>query len=205
MSNVENIYNANELFRYYQNVVKMMRDREYKVKGEITDEKKFEEMYKKDKYIMIYDVEGKISVNINKNLKFKKAYFDTLIKRLDTQKVILVTSGSISGATIKAKDAMVDQDIEFYNIDEFLFDKPRHKLVPPHFLIKKGEIDKKLKGMDIKNFPDIKIGDPIAKWYGAQVGDVFKIIRKSTDKIHDTTKIFLGTNPNEVYYRKVTK
>jgi DNA-directed RNA polymerase subunit H len=57
----------------------------------------------------------------------------------------------------------------------------KHELVPDHVVLKKNQITKMLKEMDVhvEQLPKIKLDDPVAKAIGAKEGDIIKITRKS--------------------------
>jgi DNA-directed RNA polymerase subunit H len=57
-----------------------------------------------------------------------------------------------------------------------------HEMVPEHVLLTPEEGVEVLKGFGIEapQLPKIHINDPAAKEIGAKVGDIIKVIRKST-------------------------
>ncbi|HMK54747.1 MAG TPA: DNA-directed RNA polymerase subunit H [Methanobacteriaceae archaeon] len=57
----------------------------------------------------------------------------------------------------------------------------KHELVPDHVVLKKNQITKMLKEMDVhpEQLPKIKLDDPVAKAIEAKAGDIIKITRKS--------------------------
>ncbi|MEN6329066.1 MAG: DNA-directed RNA polymerase subunit H [Methanobacteriaceae archaeon] len=57
----------------------------------------------------------------------------------------------------------------------------KHELVPDHVILKKNQIKKVLKEMEVypEQLPKIKLDDPVAKAIGAKEGDIIKITRKS--------------------------
>ncbi len=57
-----------------------------------------------------------------------------------------------------------------------------HEMVPEHVLLTPEEGDEVLKGFDIEapHLPKIHVNDPAAKEIGAKVGDIIKVIRRST-------------------------
>ena len=69
---------------------------------------------------------------------------------------------------------------EFFFEHEMLEDKPAHVLVPEHILLNEEE---KLELLDIYNENQLKIiydTDIMARYYGAKIGDIFKIISFSS-------------------------
>lgn len=61
-----------------------------------------------------------------------------------------------------------------------------HEMVPEHVLLTPDEGLQVLKefGIDAPQLPKIHASDPAAKEIGAKVGDIIKIIRKSTTAKH---------------------
>ncbi|HPW73666.1 MAG: DNA-directed RNA polymerase subunit H [Methanothrix sp.] len=61
-----------------------------------------------------------------------------------------------------------------------------HEMVPEHILLTPDEGLQVLKefGIDAPQLPKIHASDPAAKEIGAKVGDIIKIIRKSTTAKH---------------------
>ena len=57
-----------------------------------------------------------------------------------------------------------------------------HEMVPEHVLLTPEEGDEVLKGFGIEapQLPKIHVSDPAAREIGAKVGDIIKVIRKST-------------------------
>uniref|UniRef100_A0A6C0F6A0 RNA polymerase subunit H/Rpb5 C-terminal domain-containing protein n=1 Tax=viral metagenome TaxID=1070528 RepID=A0A6C0F6A0_9ZZZZ len=76
--------------------------------------------------------------------------------------------------------------ITTFTINELSFNVTKHVLVPKHILIKSREFKKQLlKQMQCKdsNLPLISINDPVAKYFGASLGDLFKIERVDENAI----------------------
>ena len=61
-----------------------------------------------------------------------------------------------------------------------------HEMVPEHVLLTPEEGVEVLNGFSIEapQLPKIHISDPAAKEIGAKVGDIIKIVRKSTTAKH---------------------
>ena len=66
-------------------------------------------------------------------------------------------------------------------MDELLIVVIDHYLVPQHILLSPDEKENYLTifNHQIRDMKKILLNDPIAKFYGAKVGDMFKIIRPS--------------------------
>lgn len=71
--------------------------------------------------------------------------------------------------------------IECFKENELLVDKLSHVLVPKHELITEDEKKELLKIYKLKDIhlPKILSSDPIAKYFGARKGQIFKITRPS--------------------------
>ena len=71
--------------------------------------------------------------------------------------------------------------VEVFTEDELQYNRTRHNLVPQHILLTKDERDAVLKKWNItKNqVPEIKYSDPISRYFGASIWDMFKIVRES--------------------------
>ena len=71
--------------------------------------------------------------------------------------------------------------VEQFSEDELVVDITEHELVPEHQLLSDEEKKFLLKqyGLEERQLPQIQKRDPIARYFGAQKGQVFKIVRKS--------------------------
>ena len=73
--------------------------------------------------------------------------------------------------------------IQIFIKNELIIDKIKHKLVPKHILIQEPteieDILKKFKLNSVNKLPFILKSDPIVKYYDAETGNIFKIIRNS--------------------------
>lgn len=81
-----------------------------------------------------------------------------------------------------------DIKIEIFFYNELYFNITKHELVPKHELLSETEIYRLLEKFKVckKNLPRILLNDPISRYYGACIGQIFKITRE-----------------NEIYYRLV--
>ena len=71
--------------------------------------------------------------------------------------------------------------VEGFIEDELVVDITEHELVPDHQLMTPEEKTYLLKqyGLEERQLPRIQKHDPIARYFGAQKGQVFRIVRKS--------------------------
>lgn len=137
---------------------------------------------------MINDDEMLFSVgNKSYGIKFVSLFLTTIKKEVsienfleknqDTHKFIIINK--VSDRAIK--QILEYKNTEVFTIDELLIVIIDHNLVPPHYLLTNEE--KELYFTTFNHHPrDMKkilVNDPVARFYGAKVGDLFKIIRPS--------------------------
>jgi len=98
-----------------------------------------------------------------------------LNKNVDVHKFLIID---------KLSDRAIKQILEYTNtevftVDELLIVLIDHNLVPPHYLQTPAEKDEYFKVFNHhpRDMKKILVNDPIAKFYGAKVGDLFKIVR----------------------------
>jgi DNA-directed RNA polymerase I, II, and III subunit RPABC1 len=100
-----------------------------------------------------------------------------LTKNTDTHKFIIINK--LSERAIK--QIIEYQNTEVFTIDELLIVIIDHNIVPQHILLTPDEKDKYFTVFNHhpKDMKKILLNDPIARFYGAKVGDLFKIIRSN--------------------------
>ena len=100
-----------------------------------------------------------------------------LTKNLDIHKFIIINK--LSDRAIK--QILEYQNTEVFTIDELLIVVIDHHLVPPHYLLTTLEKEEyfTIFNHHPRDMKKILVNDPVAKFYGAKVGDLFKIIRPS--------------------------
>ena len=155
-----------------QTIIEMLQDRGYNIeKGGLHIQGK-----KGDETLKIYhDDSSKIGI---KEIKI-------ILEDMETNQVnqgILVYSGSI---THYAKQFLKDdvQGIQYFHEDELTFNITHHTFVPEHIKVS-NEVKQTLLNkykVGAKNLPWIFSTDPVVKYHGGKVGDVFKIIRDNSD------------------------
>jgi DNA-directed RNA polymerase I, II, and III subunit RPABC1 len=99
----------------------------------------------------------------------------------EVNQAIVVVKDAI---TAFAKQVFVEAKplvIECFKENELLVDKPSHVLVPKHELITEEEKKELLKIYKAKDsqLPKMLSSDPVARYFGARKGQVFKITRVS--------------------------
>ena len=112
-----------------------------------------------------------------------------LNKNTDTHKFIIINK--LSDRAIK--QILEYQNTEVFTIDELLIVVIDHNIVPKHILLTLEEKEKYFTVFNHhpRDMKKILVNDPIARFYGAKVGDLFKIIRPSV------------TSGKEIDYRMV--
>lgn len=100
-----------------------------------------------------------------------------LSKNTDTHKFIIINK--LSDRAIK--QILEYQNTEVFTIDELLIVIIDHNIVPLHILLTPEEKDKYFSVFNHhpRDMKKILVNDPIARFYGAKVGDLIKIIRSS--------------------------
>jgi len=197
-----------KLYKVRNNVLDMLIDRKYNNEHiekhyKNIDFKKFTQLYKDDQLNIKVKHTSKNNICIVKfiNTKFKKENLLDIIESLKGYieeksvdiifNLIIITSNKPSSNIINLIYNLSNKKIkiEHFEFSELLFNKTKHILVPQHILLTEKEKEKVLRqyNCSVKQLPRIIITrtiktryvDPIAKYYGANPGDVFKIIRKS--------------------------
>ena len=112
-----------------------------------------------------------------------------LTKNTDTHKFIIINK--LSDRAIK--QILEYENTEVFTVDELLVVIIDHNIVPQHILLTQEEKDKYFSVFNHhpRDMKKILVNDPVARFYGAKVGDLFKIIRPSI------------TSGKEVDYRMV--
>lgn len=119
-------------------------------------------------------------IDENLSIKIAKEYF-LLITTHDIKHCIIVYDGTLTPAARNAFTAFHTTRLELFAIDELQFNITRHDLVPTHERVPTD-------GINCKDFPVIKPTDPVAKFYGYQVGDLIRITRKDGSVSYRTVR-----------------
>ena len=100
-----------------------------------------------------------------------------LEKNSDVHKFVIINR--LSDRAVK--QILEYKNTEVFTMDELLIVVIDHYLVPQHILLSPEEKENYLTTFNhqIRDMKKILLNDPIAKFYGAKVGDMFKIIRPS--------------------------
>jgi DNA-directed RNA polymerase I, II, and III subunit RPABC1 len=100
-----------------------------------------------------------------------------LSKNVDTHKFVIINK--LTDRAIK--QILEYQNTEVFTIDELLIVIIDHNLVPKHILLTQEEKDKYFEVFNHhpRDMKKILVNDPVARFYGAKITDLFKIIRSS--------------------------
>jgi DNA-directed RNA polymerase I, II, and III subunit RPABC1 len=176
-----------ERFSKIQNVLfEMMADRNYLIpdtkrinKEDFSTEKPFHYIFSKrngTSIICFLCFNNGIDVSVLNNLH-------ETTKQLEIRNVIYISDKITPPAkkTIANDIVNLGVNITIFNFSEMEINKTKHELVPKHILLIKEKEEELLKAYKItKNqLPKIYTTDPIVKYYGWNVGQIVKIIRKN--------------------------
>jgi DNA-directed RNA polymerase I, II, and III subunit RPABC1 len=115
--------------------------------------------------------------NFLTTIKKEASIENFLEKNSDVHKFIIINR--LSDRAVK--QILEHKNTEVFTMDELLIVVIDHYLVPQHILLSPEEKENYLTTFNhqIRDMKKILLNDPIAKFYGAKVGDMFKIIRPS--------------------------
>ncbi len=126
-----------------------------------------------------FELDGKkIGINIInqevKNISSGSPIDEYLSKNIDYIKFVIVKSFS--------KKTYVQVNTEFKNaeiftIDEFLEDIPAKEIIPEHQLLNDEDKKELMESFALAELPRIHSTDMMARYYGAKINDVFRVIR----------------------------
>jgi DNA-directed RNA polymerase subunit H (RpoH/RPB5) len=111
------------------------------------------------------------------------------------KKILLITSVELSPLARTALGELSTHRIEVFHTIDLSYVPIDNYLVPKHVLMTPADKEKTFKGKDISKIPLISVEDPIARYYGAVPGQVFRIYRR------DLTGTSLVTE--SIFYRLV--
>ena len=137
-----------------------------------------------DKIIVFYINNAKVGIN------HVKSIIEHIQSKSATHALIIYSLVVTSFA--KQFIESCEYNIEIFNENELFKNITKHYLVPQHKLLDKDEISFLIKNLQIKytNLPKVKKQDPLSRYYGAKINDVFEITR-------------YDNNIKSLYYRNV--
>ncbi len=174
LSNVE--MNQKELFRLVCENISHMLIRRNLTKTKLTD--KIIETIISDKSYN-FELDGKkIGINIMnqeiKNISSGSPIDEYLSKNIDYHKFVIVKSFS-KKTYIQINNEF--KNAEIFTIDEFLEDIPAKEIIPEHNLLNEEQKKELMESFALAELPRIYSTDMMARYYGAKINDVFRVIR----------------------------
>jgi DNA-directed RNA polymerases I, II, and III subunit RPABC1 len=101
-------------------------------------------------------------------------YYYYLFQQQNITHAIIVYKNTITSSAVRKILVTINTiRIELFSDNELMFNITKHRLVPKH---RKVLPDKK---MDLSKFPILKKTDPVARFYGYQVGNLIEITRSN--------------------------
>jgi len=180
--------NYNRLRKARETVIEILNDRDFLVaklmKNKLTSDEIQKEYKENNLNLKTGEVETIFwddKVNLSKIGKLIKK-----MKKTQPKLVILVFEYELTSSQYNniAQD-FGDILFEVFLLKELQFNVTKHHMVPKHILLNKKEAEEIYSAYGI-NLPLISNNDIVSRYYGANVDNIFKIIR-----------------PNNIYYRKV--
>ena len=188
-----------KLFRVWNTLIKMMKDRGYSLeerKEKLDYNEWLDEFQNKPISQIFYKVikenpphvkriyfEYREPINSNGKINSKdiEIFYSNLQKALSESGVILISDILTSQAKQKIIDYNAEIQIQCFTLNELIVNITEHTYVPQHILLNEEEKSKLLSRYRIKEgqLPKILTTDPIAKYLGLRKGNVVKIIRDS--------------------------
>jgi len=141
-----------------------------------------------DNTTIIFALTKNLRVNIIEQLKKSKSNIDTFVNSYNGKyNIILIFNNDILTTPTITQLNLIDKILQkkkgmlqFFQINELLFNPTKHQLVPPHRKLKPEEAIEIMTKYLIKSklqMPLILKTDVIAKWLGLKQGEIVEIIR----------------------------
>jgi DNA-directed RNA polymerase I, II, and III subunit RPABC1 len=126
-------------------------------------------------YVKFMNKAEKISVNHIRDVR------KNVTKEYKDASIIYILRDAPNNNIYKEMSTAEFANDEIFTINQLVLNITRHSLVPKHILLTSEEKTDFLKTFRCKDaqVPKIYKTDPVAKYYGAKPGDVFKIMRYS--------------------------
>jgi DNA-directed RNA polymerase subunit H (RpoH/RPB5) len=189
LSNVE--LNLKEIINIVTKNIALMFYRRNYMKNKTFSDKILENLIN-DKTFSFEIDEKKYNINIIiqdiKNISGGSPVDDYLNKNIDHHKFLIVKSFSKKTYSQVVKDC---KNAEIFTIYEFLEDIPAKEFIPEHILLNDDNKKELLETFGLNELGRINSTDIMARYYGAKLNDVFRIIRPNINS---------GTS---IYYRLV--
>jgi DNA-directed RNA polymerase subunit H (RpoH/RPB5) len=151
-------------------VREMLSDRGYT--SSVTDDCQIHGCNDNGDNIVVFFVKGKLNIDtIREHVE--------LLKENEIKNGIIICTDEITPkgkSIVETINNIGEIHLEVFNIDDFIFNKTKHRLVPKHIKINAVEAADILKKYG--KIPEILVTDPIVKYYGCVKGNVVKVIRQ---------------------------
>lgn len=195
------------IFNAYNNALEMLRNRNYEIESLINPSIEiFNKRLESDILDKITGDNKDCYLLIMKQHKItKKDFLNKIDSIIETDKMndfllIVLTFDKHLNSFVKLIKQKYSKDIQIFLMNELQMNVLKHELQPSFYLISDDEKIELLSKYDINSeqLPLMKIDDPVAKYFNAKPGDIFKIIRKN----------MVGRNRTSgqgIYYRIVTE
>lgn len=191
MSLINIEYNNKEINEIIlQNIMKMFERREiitsweeqYKKFNDISNKNQFDFTVNNNKYSIYLLIPKITSIIQNSPLD------DYLSNNINVHKIVI----GFDVSKKVTKQIIFDfKNAEFFFSYEMLEDIPSKVFIPKHILLQGNELTEISAKFNDNDFGKIYVTDIMARYYNAQIGNIFKIIRPSI------------VSGNNIYYRKV--
>lgn len=180
-----NVDKINIIQIIYDNAYDMLLDRGYKLDPRSTNLKK---MYN-DNAVIITGKDVGLFISREKKSFIKYDYKQALRLITDYEKKIMIVPKFVNNQT---------DGVEQIYKNRLIVNIVKHYKAPKYELIRNDTTTNK------QVYPKMSVTDPVAIWYNANVGDVFKITRYTKGKKQDKTNFLeLKNNIEEVIYNIV--
>ena len=171
-------------YRVYKNVLRMLRDRGWKNVCKTMSAKDYEETPEPNPIPLVFCDSRVLRVFFVNAPVMKKSHLDSSLRTMKNEEAthaLFVYKGSITPATGKYISESDNMDsVNYQSLYRCCLD---HMFVPDYELLSESDrIELPYKDDDL---PMMKISDPIARWYDASPGDIFRIMRKNPQSGHD--------------------
>ena len=174
--------NSELLYKIYVNALKMLDLREIAHDKTLTYEQ-FEEAYiKKNKSIFI-DLKTDVPavLYIANSSSFGKVELEKVIKNKYDIKhfIFIIDKNNVDMILTKTKNEYTNIKIDIMLYREFIINPIEHELAPIYHMIVGEERKKIFDEYGKDNIAKMLRSDIVARWFDAQPGDLFKIIKKT--------------------------
>lgn len=179
------------VYRVYQTVLEMLSDRGWKNIPSVPDFENFKSQYNnKNLDIDIAEDDKSVYIHFNNDTKsMGKSALVSLVQKIKADNdspnlgIIIITREKISSGISKlvSEEKEKYKNIEFFLFDDLFINKTHYVDCPVHILLTDEEKKGVMEHYHLKEnqLSKIRFDSPICRYYGAKLGQVFKIIRYS--------------------------